>query len=100
MGRLGLSSRETLGLRAAAWRLGRALNEHAAPTPLPPRQPPPPLQADKLLSPEFQPLIEQLISFLPEERQVMLFSATFPVTVKARTHRRMGHHGHVPPGGA
>jgi hypothetical protein len=39
-------------------------------------------QADKLLSPEFQPLIEQLISFLPEDRQIMLFSATFPVTVK------------------
>lgn len=41
-----------------------------------------PVQADKLLSPEFQPLIEQLISFLPEDRQIMLFSATFPVTVK------------------
>jgi len=40
------------------------------------------LQADKLLSPEFQPLIEQLIPFLPEDRQIMLFSATFPVTVK------------------
>ena len=39
-------------------------------------------EADKLLSPEFQPLIEQLISFLPEGRQIMLFSATFPVTVK------------------
>eukprot|EP00877_Chromochloris_zofingiensis_P007973 jgi/Chrzof1/3429/Cz12g25040.t1 len=39
-------------------------------------------EADKLLSPEFQPLIEQLISFLPEDRQIMLFSATFPVTVK------------------
>jgi ATP-dependent RNA helicase DDX6/DHH1 len=39
-------------------------------------------QADKLLSPEFQPIIEQLISFLPEDRQIMLFSATFPVTVK------------------
>jgi ATP-dependent RNA helicase DDX6/DHH1 len=46
-----------------------------------PRRPPPP-KADKLLSPEFQPLIEQLISFLPEDRQIMLFSATFPVTVK------------------
>jgi ATP-dependent RNA helicase DDX6/DHH1 len=39
-------------------------------------------EADKLLSPEFQPLIEQLISFTPEDRQIMLFSATFPVTVK------------------
>ncbi|GAM20363.1 hypothetical protein SAMD00019534_035380 [Acytostelium subglobosum LB1] len=40
-------------------------------------------EADKLLSPEFQPLIEQLISFLPAQRQILLFSATFPVTVKA-----------------
>lgn len=39
-------------------------------------------EADKLLSPEFQPLIEQIIDFLPKERQILLFSATFPVTVK------------------
>lgn len=39
-------------------------------------------QADKLLSPEFQPSIEQLISFLPTNRQILMFSATFPVTVK------------------
>lgn len=39
-------------------------------------------QADKLLSPEFQPSIEQLISFLPANRQILMFSATFPVTVK------------------
>jgi len=39
-------------------------------------------EADKLLSPEFQPLVEQIISFLPKERQILLFSATFPVTVK------------------
>eukprot|EP01133_Synstelium_polycarpum_P005280 gene5280-6118_t len=39
-------------------------------------------EADKLLSPEFQPLIEQLINFLPQQRQILLFSATFPVTVK------------------
>ena len=42
----------------------------------------PPSQADKLLSPEFEPIIEQLIGFLCEERQIMLYSATFPVTVK------------------
>ena len=40
-------------------------------------------QADKLLSPEFQPLVERLINSLPQERQILLFSATFPVTVKA-----------------
>ncbi|KAF6148694.1 hypothetical protein GIB67_003785 [Kingdonia uniflora] len=39
-------------------------------------------EADKLLSPEFQPSIEQLIRFLPGSRQILLFSATFPVTVK------------------
>lgn len=39
-------------------------------------------EADKLLSPEFTPVIEQLLSFLPKERQVMLFSATFPLIVK------------------
>ncbi|KYQ88822.1 putative RNA helicase [Tieghemostelium lacteum] len=40
-------------------------------------------EADKLLSPEFQPLVEQLIHFLPTSRQILLFSATFPVTVKS-----------------
>lgn len=39
-------------------------------------------QADKLLSPEFQPSVEQLIRFLPANRQILMFSATFPVTVK------------------
>ncbi|CAH9084336.1 unnamed protein product [Cuscuta epithymum] len=39
-------------------------------------------EADKLLSPEFQPSVEHLISFLPEHRQILMFSATFPVTVK------------------
>jgi ATP-dependent RNA helicase DDX6/DHH1 len=39
-------------------------------------------EADKLLSPEFQPLVEQIITFLPEDRQILLFSATFPITVK------------------
>lgn len=39
-------------------------------------------QADKLLSPEFQPSLEELIDFLPQNRQILMFSATFPVTVK------------------
>jgi ATP-dependent RNA helicase DDX6/DHH1 len=39
-------------------------------------------EADKLLSPEFVPIIEQILDHLPKERQIMLFSATFPVTVK------------------
>ncbi|KAA1086128.1 DExD/H-box ATP-dependent RNA helicase dhh1 [Puccinia graminis f. sp. tritici] len=39
-------------------------------------------EADKLLSPEFTVVIEQLLSFLHKDRQVMLFSATFPMIVK------------------
>eukprot|EP00386_Alphamonas_edax_P015751 GDKI01048119.1.p2 GENE.GDKI01048119.1~~GDKI01048119.1.p2 ORF type:complete len:261 (+),score=103.63 GDKI01048119.1:1-783(+) len=38
-------------------------------------------EADKLLSPEFQPLVEELIKFVPHNRQILLYSATFPVTV-------------------
>ncbi|KAK5008984.1 DExD/H-box ATP-dependent RNA helicase dhh1, partial [Cryomyces antarcticus] len=40
-------------------------------------------EADKLLSPEFTPVIEQLLGFHPKDRQVMLFSATFPIVVKS-----------------
>ncbi|KAG8630321.1 hypothetical protein KVT40_001940 [Elsinoe batatas] len=39
-------------------------------------------EADKLLSPEFTSQIDQLIAFHPKDRQIMLFSATFPVIVK------------------
>ena len=39
-------------------------------------------EADKLLSEEFTPVIEQLLALCPQERQVMLFSATFPHVVK------------------
>ncbi|KAI8139737.1 ATP-dependent RNA helicase DHH1 [Fennellomyces sp. T-0311] len=40
-------------------------------------------EADKLLSPEFTPVIEKLITFFPSDRQIMLFSATFPMVVKS-----------------
>ncbi|KAJ3330631.1 DExD/H-box ATP-dependent RNA helicase dhh1 [Blyttiomyces sp. JEL0837] len=40
-------------------------------------------EADKLLSPEFQPVIEQLIGHCPPDRQILLYSATFPIVVKA-----------------
>lgn len=39
-------------------------------------------EADKLLSPEFTQLMEDIYKFLPANRQSLLFSATFPVTVK------------------
>jgi len=38
-------------------------------------------EADKLLSPEFEPVIDRLLSYTPKERQVMCFSATFPQAV-------------------
>jgi len=40
-------------------------------------------EADKLLSPEFSPLIDQIFEYLPKPRQIMLYSATFPLIVKS-----------------
>ena len=40
-------------------------------------------EADKLLSQEFQVVIEKLIAFLPKKRQILLYSATYPMAVKA-----------------
>lgn len=40
-------------------------------------------EADKLLSPEFTPIIEQLLAYFPPSRQILLFSATFPLVVKS-----------------
>lgn len=40
-------------------------------------------EADKLLSPEFTLIIEQLLAYFPTDRQTMLFSATFPLVVKS-----------------
>jgi len=40
-------------------------------------------EADKLLSPEFEVVIEKIIPFLAKKRQMMMFSATFPAAVKA-----------------
>lgn len=39
-------------------------------------------EADKLLSSEFQPVLEQIIGLCHSDHQICLFSATFPVTVK------------------
>ncbi len=46
-------------------------------------------EADKLLSPEFTVTIEQLLQFHPRDRQVMLFSATFPIVVKSFKDKHM-----------
>lgn len=40
-------------------------------------------EADKLLSVDFQPVIEKLLKLLPPKRQILLFSATFPQLVKS-----------------
>jgi ATP-dependent RNA helicase DDX6/DHH1 len=40
-------------------------------------------EADKLLSQDFNRMLDKLISFLPQKRQILLFSATFPVTVES-----------------
>lgn len=39
-------------------------------------------QADKLLSQDFKGMLDHVISILPHERQILLYSATFPLTVK------------------
>lgn len=39
-------------------------------------------QADKLLSQDFVVLIEEIISFLDKNRQILLYSATFPISVQ------------------
>jgi len=40
-------------------------------------------EADKLLSPDFLPAVETLLDFMPEDRQLLLFSATFPSAIKS-----------------
>lgn len=39
-------------------------------------------EADKLLSQDFKGLLDNLIKKLPQHRQILLFSATFPLTVE------------------
>ncbi|KAG1688650.1 putative ATP-dependent RNA helicase me31b [Nymphon striatum] len=39
-------------------------------------------EADKLLSQDFKGMLDRIINHLPKDRQVLLFSATFPLTVE------------------
>jgi len=39
-------------------------------------------EADKLLSQDFKGMLDRLISYLPKDRQILLYSATFPLTVE------------------
>ncbi|XP_067938607.1 ATP-dependent RNA helicase cgh-1-like [Watersipora subatra] len=40
-------------------------------------------EADKLLSQDFKGMLDNIIGHLPRSRQIMLFSATFPLTVES-----------------
>lgn len=40
-------------------------------------------EADKLLSIDFKKVLDHLIELLPSDRQILLFSATFPLSVKS-----------------
>lgn len=46
-------------------------------------------EADKLLSQDFQSMLDRVVDHLPRERQIMLFSATFPRTVAAFMSKHM-----------
>lgn len=46
-------------------------------------------EADKLLSQDFKNMLDSVISYLPLDRQVLLYSATFPCTVDAFIKRHM-----------
>jgi len=48
-------------------------------------------EADKLLSQDFQGMMDKMLSLLPEKRQILLYSATFPVTVKNFTSKYMNN---------
>jgi ATP-dependent RNA helicase DDX6/DHH1 len=39
-------------------------------------------EADKLLSQDFKGMLDKVIHFLPKDRQILLYSATFPLTVE------------------
>ena len=39
-------------------------------------------EADKLLSLDFMVIVEEVLEYLKKDRQIMLFSATFPISVK------------------
>lgn len=46
-------------------------------------------EADKLLSQDFKNMLDNVISYLPPDRQILLYSATFPCTVDAFIKKHM-----------
>ena len=39
-------------------------------------------EADKLLSQDFRPMIDRVLSYMKPDRQILLYSATFPLSVQ------------------
>ena len=39
-------------------------------------------EVDKLLSPDFKQIVSRIIDLLPKDKQIMLFSATYPKEIK------------------
>ena len=51
------------------------------------------MKADKLLSADFQQMLDTIIDrYMPKERQLLMFSATFPQSVETFT---VGSHSHT-----
>jgi ATP-dependent RNA helicase DDX6/DHH1 len=46
-------------------------------------------EADKLLSQDFQSMLDRLVAHMPKNRQIMLYSATFPRTVASFMNKHM-----------
>ncbi|KAI1722275.1 DEAD/DEAH box helicase domain-containing protein [Ditylenchus destructor] len=46
-------------------------------------------EADKLLSLDFRGVLDHLVSFMPRDRQILLFSATFPLTVTSFVNKHL-----------
>jgi ATP-dependent RNA helicase DDX6/DHH1 len=46
-------------------------------------------EADKLLSMDYQRALDKLIAFMPSDRQILLFSATFPNHIKGFTDKHL-----------
>uniref|UniRef100_A0A915CRQ1 RNA helicase n=1 Tax=Ditylenchus dipsaci TaxID=166011 RepID=A0A915CRQ1_9BILA len=46
-------------------------------------------EADKLLSQDFQGVLDRMVKFLPTDRQILLYSATFPLTVTSFVQKHM-----------
>ncbi|ESP02344.1 hypothetical protein LOTGIDRAFT_199739 [Lottia gigantea] len=48
-------------------------------------------EADKLLSQDFKGMLDNIISFLPNDRQILLYSATFPCSVEEFMRRHLNN---------